>query len=495
MEELKQFLWRSSGEEMDNNSEIKRVISFIMRTKGRFPTLIEMCDALSYNSEQTFKYMEALEEDGYLEKIGSWYKLPKKGEIEKIKEKVDKIDGFIENNSFKVLDLPEGEPGILSEIVEPEDIPSIEKTNPVPVENIKMDLKEHTDNPIPIEIKEKKFYKPDPVRKTVDIKTLRKKINTVLKIKQGLKGFMKSKKIPISLRFQANTSGKKIETVEKKKKNKKLEERMALYGMPVYIIQVLMGIIGSGAAVISIYYTSIWLIEFLPFGLALLLSSIMVGFSVSAFEAIILFLSGQVTKSRISKMSIVSGMAVLWIIVTFFSIMSTVAGQYNKHVSNLKVEAKSGVSTGKIRWSLLKERKHDIRKRLSEYRQQTSVLNKIISGMDDVESRLKNSGLWYESQYKLRKANKQISALSKKMGVVRKEERALLKESRKEGILLSNSKKDIPNFYGWLAKILGVAEDKVQFIMSLFPAIFVDLIAPVGIAMSLFLRNKYRRKK
>jgi hypothetical protein len=266
-----------------------------------------------------------------------------------------------------------------------------------------------------------------------------------------------------------------------------------VYGVPIYIIQFLMAIIGIGAAVISVYYTTIWLLEFLPWAFALLLSSIMVGFSVSAFETVILFMSGQVTESRTAKATIAGGFIILWIIVSFFSIASTVAGQYNRHVQNLREEAKAGVSTGRQNWAILQEQKGELQKRLSEYREQVSTLNKIMAGMSDVESRTRNNQVWYETQFRLQKANEQMSKVALDLDKVRDEERVRLEESRKTGIVLSTtSAKDIPDFYAWLSNVTGAERDKAQFVMALFPAVFCDIMAPVALAVALFLRRKKR---
>ena len=280
-----------------------------------------------------------------------------------------------------------------------------------------------------------------------------------------------------------------------KKEKSIFKEEAVFYGAPVYIMQVVMGIIGIGAAIISIYYTTIWFLEFLPWAFALLLSAIMVGFSIAAFETVILFLTGQVTKSRAAKISIATGFIILWIIVSAFSIVSTIAGQVNKHAQNLQESAKKEINISGVSWNIIQERKTDIRTRINEYRQQIKGYNNISSGMDNLDSRTANEKTWAETQWRLKKAQESVEKLSDEMNKVREEEQTLLEKSKKSGIVLSTKKeaKDTLNFYEWLAGILDMREDLVQFFLSLFPAIFVDIIAPVGIAISLFLRNKYKK--
>lgn len=447
----------------DQKHEIKRAINSVIRKKGRFPNLVDMCDVLSYTKGQTRKYMQALAEDGYLEKIGSWYK-------------------------FSDVYLKEDERAE-EEIVETE----------FPSEGIEIEY--------PIEGVIYKEKVPLSVREIVESVLNEEKVDSEMeivgfdnpgKIKRsfsGIKNAIKGlgiKKPELNVNFTADTRG--IEKALAGIKRKKKVQDVAVYGMPVYIIQVLMGVIGTGAAVISVYYTTIWLVEFLPWGFALLLSSIMVGFSIAAFEASILFLSGQVTENRVSKISVVAGMFLLWIVVSFFSIMSTVAGQYNKHIFNLRGTTEQSRNTDRMKWNILQEKKAEIKERLVDYKKQMSVFNNIMAGMNDVSSRTKNNGVWYESQYKLKQVNKKIVQLNKSMDVVRTEEKKFLDQSKETGLLLDpGAKKKTKNFYSWLAGVTGIVQDKVQFGMSLFPAIFVDLIAPIGIAMSLFLRNKYKK--
>ena len=252
-----------------------------------------------------------------------------------------------------------------------------------------------------------------------------------------------------------------------------------------------MGVIGIGAAAISIYYTAIWLFEFLPFFFAILLSTIMVGFSISAFEVIVLIFSGNILKSKYTKWSVSVMFSILWIIVSTFSIISTVAGQYNKYVSGLQEQTRNGVSTGIASWGIIQERKRELQMRLSEYREQVSSLNKIISGLSNLEQRQENSGIWRETQYRLSKANKEMNKISDELEKVRIEEKKQLEESRQHGVSLTiNEGNGLPDFYGWFAKVVNVHKDRAQFLMSLFPAIFVDIISPIGIAIALFLRKR-----
>ena len=49
------------------------------------------------------------------------------------------------------------------------------------------------------------------------------------------------------------------------------------------------------------------------------------------------------------------------------------------------------------------------------------------------------------------------------------------------------------NFYDWMSGVLGAERDRVQFLFGLLPAIFTDILAPLGIAVALFLNKKEPR--
>lgn len=395
---------------------IKKTINKVIREKKRFPNLQEMCNITSMNPEQTLKYMQALEEDGYLVRNGGWYKFPDAKPI-----------------------IPTAR---LEQMKEEPVQAEIETPVEMPVE------------PIPAPVPEAKIEPPREV---------------ILIDKPISKPRLKSPGRP-----------------------KKLKESATLYGMPIYIIQAIMGIVGIGAAIISVYYTTVWLIEFLPLIFALLLSGIMIGFSIAAFETVILFLSGTITKSKAVKISISIGFIALWLIVSAFSITSTIAGQVDRYSKNFNEQSKQETNIYKASWDVLQERKNDVKIRISEYHKQIKNYNDILSGMNNLDSRTSNENIWKETQWRVNKAQAELNKLLNEMENIRNEEKDLLKKIKDNKISFTSNKKieNNLNFYEWLSKILNIKENFVQFWLSLFPAVFVDVIAPTAIAISLFLRKR-----
>jgi hypothetical protein len=294
-----------------------------------------------------------------------------------------------------------------------------------------------------------------------------------------------------------------VEEVERKKrgrpfgstKNKHVLQEEAIpviesrpgYDFQIKIIRIVMAVIGAGAATISIFYTSAWSLEFLPWPLAILLSLIMVGFSVFAFEVMILFSTGEVTKSQWSKILIIGGFFFLWSISILFSLSSTVAGQINKQFVN--IDAKIDYNSQE-QWQLLQDQKQDARSRIEDYKQQIKTYNQILSGMNSVEARKNNRGTWNDVNYKIQTTQKNIAQIQEDIENIRKQEKALLDESKKKGSAITKKGEARPDFYSWLATVLGVRTDRVQLFLAILPALFADIMAPFGVAVALFLRKK-----
>lgn len=300
-----------------------------------------------------------------------------------------------------------------------------------------------------------------------------------------------------TVRFMANTERfaaaiKKAGTIINKTEHKLRQVvHRGESGDPVLgIIRWSMAVIGMGAAVISVYYTSVWMFEFLPGILAFTLSSIMVGFSVMAFEVIVAFLAGRVT-DHWARWGLSAGFLLLWLVVTVFSITSTVAGQYNRHVQTIEAAAGSdeGRAAGVVRWSTIQEQKTEITQRIQDKREQLRQLNTLVAGVGDLETREAHGRMYVDTQWRIQQAEKAIDGLTTELDRVREAERAEM--ARDPGVAgRTRAAGTLPDFYTWVAQVLAVDRDRAQFWVYLFPAVFVDLIAPVALGLAFFIGRK-----
>ena len=394
--------------------DIKRIINQFARNGKGFPSLQEICTLLNYSEEQSRKCMQALEEDGYVKKTGSWYKFSPESTILK--------------------DLPE----VKNEI--PEEFHII--PNPAPIMS-------------PVEIDELIGVIDPPKRKRGrPFGTTKKKLAETNIIQEVM--------------------------------SEPIASKIKDYATPIKIIQIIMAVIGTGAAIASTYFTFVWLNESMVWFFALMLSAIMIAFSVAAFEVVIIFLSGAITDSKFIKVSVGIGFIFLWLLATSFSIMSTVGGQVNKSFANKEAIIAETNTNESRQWQILQEQKADLKDRLNEDKQQIQVLNSLISGMSSIEVRKENRRLWNDSQWKLKQAQRSISKVMKSLNSVREQEKALVKSNKS----FKSSEHIPPTFYAWLGALFSIKPDWIQFGMSLIIPVFADLIAPAAIAVALFLKNK-----
>jgi hypothetical protein len=189
------------------------------------------------------------------------------------------------------------------------------------------------------------------------------------------------------------------------------------------------------------------------------------GLSVFAFEIVILFFQRKGSGNK----WIGSGFLFLWIIVAIFSITSTIAGQYNHYSSNI---TKQPLNT---KWDSLLEEKRDLIHQLNSKRQLLSQYYKISGSVTDLN---KANKAWSNLQTRIADLSTEIETLNNKVNVLRQKETQLPK------------KHHIPTFYDWLSFVFGSKPSLIQFLMALFPAIFIDVIAPAAWAIALFLKDE-----
>lgn len=254
------------------------------------------------------------------------------------------------------------------------------------------------------------------------------------------------------------------------------------------IIKTIMAVIGAGAVCLSVYYTGIWLSEFLPFFLAYLLSAIMVAFSVIAFEVIIILFQNK-------QYSIIILFTILWAVVLIFSMVSTVAGQYNQRMVKEITEVKQDTETAhkRMSYNIYEEEEKEILKNIERKEKELIPFQNIMSDFETIEDREKNKWLYWNTHEKIKSINEDIKKYGVELKKVREKKKDFLKNELTAGAVEDTYiKKD--SFYIWLSEIFNWDSKHIEFWLSVFPAVFIDLIAPLAIAISMFLRRKEKKE-
>lgn len=244
-------------------------------------------------------------------------------------------------------------------------------------------------------------------------------------------------------------------------------------------------VIGIGAIIGSTYYTAIWMRESNPNWLAWILSVIIVMFSTAAFDVVVAMVSGAVTKQW-WRWLLAGGFLALWLVVLSFSIGSTIAGQYNRHAYEQAQKAR--VSSGaQADASLVQASQDAVTRAQQTYEDARRYLNQLIS-QSSIEGGLESTANWRTTQAQLARQIKEQQA------VVAQAESILARAEAERVQAIQNhpeaSQAHVLDFYGWLAKAFRADRDQIQFWMNLFPAVFLDIIAPAALAIFLFMKRR-----
>lgn len=237
------------------------------------------------------------------------------------------------------------------------------------------------------------------------------------------------------------------------------------------LLRYILLLVGVGAIYMSIYYSHNWLLDFLNPIRAFILAFIMVAFAVSSFELIVFF-------KQKKKYFLVCVFSFLWCIVTFFSMISTIAGQYNARITKLNKRYKEEklITENNLKQMQYEEQKED-------YREKKEMLNSDIKQLQSIlyqykkEDIEKNKKQYNSFRYKYNKSKRELNKLLSEIKRFR--------NKRKIKII----QKSPPDFYLWISQIFGWAPEMIQFWLSIFPAIFIDLIAPISIAIVMFTKK------
>jgi hypothetical protein len=179
--------------------------------------------------------------------------------------------------------------------------------------------------------------------------------------------------------------------------------------------------------------------------------------------------------------------SILWIIVAVFSMGSTVAGQYNKyiltHKEQIKIKQHEDTTSKELLLEVLKAEENLL---LSTIEEKRKYRNHIVSSLEQyntIELQIENKRNYDNLRSRLTITDNEIEALFVKLD----ETRTSIRTNIQEIIYIKDTIKD---FYEWISFVLNISKDIVQFGFSIIPALFIDIIAPTGVAVALFLKKR-----
>lgn len=251
-------------------------------------------------------------------------------------------------------------------------------------------------------------------------------------------------------------------------------------------IRICMLLIGTVAVCASVHFTGIWLTDFMKPVIAWGLSGIMVIFSVAAFEAIMIFKENQNT-------FLIIIFSILWLIVLCFSMISTIAGQYNIHIykNNKKIESSDSKYRERLILDNMRKEEKEIEKQMTQKAGRLDFLNDLIINFDlSILEERANKKIYDSTIKEIHRLENEMRILRDLLSGIREKINQYIWIESSEIIVVMSEEK---SFYEWIGLIFDISSDKVQFWLSVFPAVFVDIIAPLSFAIGMFLKRKKRK--
>jgi len=243
------------------------------------------------------------------------------------------------------------------------------------------------------------------------------------------------------------------------------------YNKSIIILRIIFAVLAVGASMVGIRNTSTYLLESYPLFWAFSLSALISLFMVSAASMVVLFWKEK-------KIPQAMGIGILWVIVTAYSMSATSIGMYNKQKETFKeaTHITKVDNTNQMLYTQYEKQEKDIQllidnKKLSliRYNQQIYPLGYGTKEYNNLSYNINNAEIYIAQQ------TAQLNAIS----------------TKKASLLSVIGDTEVPakNFYEMIEETFGIRASVIQFVLSLFAAIFVDLIAPIGASMALFLKE------
>ena len=249
--------------------------------------------------------------------------------------------------------------------------------------------------------------------------------------------------------------------------------------------------IGIIAGALAAWYIELWFAGFLPEWASWLTAVLFVGFSIMSLE-LALFLFSRALRNRTNvikgihwvQLLLAVLVLVLWVIVVGFSVATRVAGQYNQWVAEqvAKPVAPEEVAR-KTELTQIEDAVALDKKNVGTWQ---PLLDTAAALVQKAGADLETKQAWGKTYLQ---ATTDVALYTKKIAETQKDIET--KGARQLVLQLAAPKvqtaADLDDAYTWAGRALHVPKAEVQFWANLFPAIFLDVIAPVGFTVFFFL--------
>lgn len=241
----------------------------------------------------------------------------------------------------------------------------------------------------------------------------------------------------------------------------------------IMFLRAVLLLIAAMAFVLSVYFTGMWFAGKFHWAISGLISLTMVMFMVVSTQCL------RYTKGFMVKMLIYVSFSIAFL----FSIGSTIAGQYTaltvKQTENV-AQTNSGAAMD------LREKKREaLESRIEEKKGLMSVHQSTLEMLSSTEEgRLENWQSIATERKNIDRFMTEIDGLYTQMDALDDE----VFESMEQ---FTVEQRD--DFYTFMAEMFGIEVSRMEFIIAVLPAVFVDLISALSLNLFLFIRKENER--
>ena len=250
------------------------------------------------------------------------------------------------------------------------------------------------------------------------------------------------------------------------------------------LIVIVLFAVSIGASYMSWYYSNLFFLNFLNRALSFVSALVWVLFSVFSFQAAFWFRRNQAKPVFYILIS-------LWCVVVLFSMFCTVVGQYNLRMVRVR-QVESAIngsvessSYARLQWEGLESKEEDLEKSIESKMREKEIY---IEQLGVVEP---GTQQYLDAQWLKIVRDREIQRLKEELSKVRDDKEIFLSERGQD--LVSKESSVTGNAFDWIGGIFSVENvGAIEFWISLFPAIFYDLIAPLSLFVVLFMRRRFK---
>jgi cell division protein FtsL len=246
---------------------------------------------------------------------------------------------------------------------------------------------------------------------------------------------------------------------------------------------------------VSIFYSDFYLKQYLDPFIAIWLAAGFVLFGVLGPQALLLI--SRYKKTRFARVLL----SFLALVIIAFSMLSTIVGQYNTRTFTVNENNKTQAEDKKLsaQYKLLTEEKTQFEIAIESREAEITLQLKVLSEISNIKITETDFEEKEDYEKALKTKQKNYNAERNKLASLRREKEDIQKALSKKSLEIKNflieknveiEKEKRYTIYIWLSKVIGWDADFIEFLFFMFPAIIVDILAPLGLYIALGLYKK-----